>query len=303
VDPVVFRLAETYWTYGVVGQLAEAIKNLANPFVFLLVALSIVPVAMATRGKKPTSKQKNLNLTWLVLGGVGFFVAGMLPYVVVGRSVQLHGWATRNAVLIAVPVAMILVGLIFQIFKVALAKNWVRASMITLALLTLLFTAETIKFYLEWQLRAIKDYSVIENFKAETELTDRSSVFQVYDSFRVGGEPKYRPYEYFGMFALASPDKDRIGFEVNFYAYEDYFLTGNLEHEKLYDFWFPRLDKNGCQAEMRIEPAGPEIDAMYFLRYFYYRYLNPAELDIYLKTLTDVRFAPFESPYATNCAF
>lgn len=302
-DPVVFGLAETYWTYGFVGQLIESLKNLANPVALLLVVISVLLAAKANLKDQPAKKASKLNFTWLVLGGMAFFVAGILPYAVVGRSVQLHGWATRNAVLISVPVAMILTGLVFQAFKSVLAKHSLRASIVVLTILTLLFATETIKFYLDWQLRTIKDYSVIANFKAESDITDHTSVFLVYDDFRAGGEPKYRPYEYFGMFALAKPEKDRIGFDVNFYTYSDYFLTGNSEYEKLYDFWFPRLDKNGCQAEMHVERGEPEIDMLYFTRYFYYRYLDPAKLDSYLRTLTDLKFAPAQSPYATNCTF
>jgi hypothetical protein len=201
---------------------------------------------------------------------------------------------------------MLLVGLMWtavaKFGKGRAAKQLARITVFVVAAVVTLFTVETVKFYLNWQLRAIKDQSVIVNFEKQREITEGISIFQVFDNFRVGGETKYRPHEYFGMFALAMPDKEKIGFDVNYYSYEDYFLTGNEVHDRQLDFWYPNLDENGCQAEMHINVGAAEMEPLLFLRYFYYRYFKPDKLDSFLSTITKLEFAPFDSEYATNCS-
>jgi hypothetical protein len=300
LDPVVFDLAAVFVTKGVVGQIAESLSNLVNPFVLLIALLLAGLVAWGAATKRST-ETRYPNLLWFLLAGAGLFVCGVFPYVIVGRSLELHGWATRNAVLIAVPIAMVLVGVLFLGVRQWSNKRAQWLPLFVLSLLVVLFSAETIKFYANWQLRAIKDHSVVANFRDESEITEHTTVFFVYDNLRVGGESKYRLYEYFGMFALAKPDKERVGFDVNYYSYEEYLFSDNPSFEELFELWFPNLDRNGCQAEMYISQGSTPIDALTIPRYFYYRYFRIEKLDSFVKNVTELDFVAVDSPNATNC--
>ncbi|MDO8303739.1 MAG: hypothetical protein Q7T18_10900 [Sedimentisphaerales bacterium] len=150
-------------------------------------------------------------------------------------------------------------------------------------------------------MRAIKDHSVIANVARQSDLLADASIVYVYDNFRVGGETKYRPHEYFGMFAKAIPESERIGFDVSYYDYVSYFVNQDEVRSDLLEFWYPNLDIHGCQTEMHIAAGSADIDPTIFFRYFYYRYIHPDGLDEFLYTVTDLEFVPIDSDIATNC--
>lgn len=304
--PVLVDLTGRYFSEGILGQFAASLANLANPLVLVsVVGLSYLAVCgFSVKNGRQQTLQASLRPAQLILAGAVLFAAGVFPYVIVGRSTMLHGWATRNAVLIAVPIAILLVGaagaLLTRVRKIQ-TKTFAKAAVFAMFALALLFATESAKAYLSWQLRAIKDNSVIANVARQAADAQDVSVFYVYDSFRVGGETKYRPHEYFGMLAVAFPGSQKIGFDVNYYTYEEYFLNADEVTADLLDFWYPYLDFYGCQAELHIEKGSAAVDPGLFLKYFYYRYLDPQDLDIFLYTVTEVEIIPFESPLATNC--
>lgn len=304
--PVLFELTGNYLLFGVAGQLLESLANLANPLVLLLVAAIGWLAVWGFANKKRTQPWSGATLSpsQLVFAGAVLFAAGVIPYVIVGRSTMLHGWATRNAILIAVPIAIFLVGLAWGLGARAKKKQAQRVSKITVFVffaLTILFTLETANFYLFWQLRTIKDYSVIAHIARQAETLEDTSVLYVHDTFRVGGENRYRPHEYFGMLAAAIPGSEKIGFDVNYYTYEEYFLTSNESIVSLFELWYPHLDIHGCQAEMYIDAGTARLDPTIFLKYFYYKYLNSSRLGPFLLTVTSVDIIPIESALATNC--
>ena len=304
--PVLFDLTASYFTFGVAWQFLESLANLANPLVlFPVVAISwLAAWGFANKKHAQLFLGATLNPRQLLLGGAVLFAAGVFPYVIVGRATMLHGWATRNTILIAVPIAVLLAGLAQGLGVKGKKGQTQLVSKITvfvLFVLTLLFTVETAKFYLMWQLRAIKDHSVILHVSSQAESVEDTSIFYVHDSFRVGGENRYRPYEYFGMLAAAIPGSQKIGFDVNYYTYEEYFLNADEATAQLFELWFPDLDINGCQAEMHISAGSAQMNSMIFVRYFYYKYLNPNRLDSFLKTVTEVEIIPTESALATSC--
>lgn len=300
-----FPLAATYFENALIGQIGASIRNITSPVIGLIVFIGAFVFAKSMRVErtKESSTRKNLPLV-LLLGGFLLFLAGLVPYVAVGRSTQLEGWSTRNAILVALPISMMLVGVLSwfaQKEAQANAKKLSRIVVFILAALTLLFTAESVKYYLFWQLRAIKDNSVVSNLRfLQNEVSDTSVLF-VYDDIRVGGETKYRPHEYFGMFALAWPDKERIGIDVRYYTFEEYFLTGNDTTDDLLQFWYPHLDPFGCQAELHIELGPVDINPSLFTKYFYYRYIAREYLVDFLTTVTAIEIIPIDSTLATSC--
>ncbi len=304
--PILFELTGRYFSFGVAGQFLESLTNLTNPLVlFIVVAISwLAAWGFANKKRSQPWSEAALSPSQIVFAGAVLFAAGVFPYVIVGRSTMLHGWATRNAILIAVPIAISLVGLAWGLCARAKKKQAQWASKITVFVffaLTILFTVETAKFYLFWQLRTIKDYSVIAHVARQAETLEGTSVFYVHDSFRVGGENKYRPHEYFGMLAAAIPGSEKIGFDVNYYTYEEYFLTSDESIAARLELWYPHLDIYGCQAEMYIDTGTARLDPTIFLKYFYYKYLNPSRFEAFLLTVTSVDIIPIESALATNC--
>ena len=307
LDASIFPVIQSYFTYGLFGQMFASLANLINPIILsFVIGLSLIAAQHFMVGKPAQKSLGSKTTAWvLVLAGAAFFITGFFPYAVVGRKIMLHGWSTRNAILIAVPVAMMLFGLVWGLLLPSKARDKRKAAKIAafiLSVLILLFTVETVKYYLHWQLRAIKDYSVVVNIARQKDILAGTSIFLVYDTFRVGGEVKYRPHEYFGIFAKAIPDGEKIGFDVNYYTYEEYFLTDNEVLNDLLEFWYPALDVHGCQAEMHIQAGSVDMDPSIFFRYFYYRYLAPDGLEAFLATVTDVEFVPLDSDLATNCS-
>ncbi|MDO8303740.1 MAG: hypothetical protein Q7T18_10905 [Sedimentisphaerales bacterium] len=150
-DASVLPLIQAYFTNGLVGQILASLTNLINPVILgIAVAISLI---VATQFKADKATQKWIGLgkaAWVLLfSGAVFFVAGFLPYVVVGRSIGLQGWSTRNAVLIAVPVAMMLSGLVWgiiQYIKKIDKKNAVKTAVFIFSVLIILFTVETVEF-------------------------------------------------------------------------------------------------------------------------------------------------------------
>ena len=307
LDRSIFPLAGRFIANSLFGQVFESLKNLANPVILVIIGLFAVVMYFSY---KPPEKDERLlrrkkTIFGLFLLGLTFFFTGMVPYILVGRSTMLHGWSTRNAVLIAVPTALIIVSFLLIIFPFQFAKKRPKAFpkilMVVLSSLVILFTTETAKFYLGWQLRAIKDNSVIANFARGASTLDDTTIFFVYDKFRVGGESKYRPHEYYGMFERAFPGRGQIGFDVNYYTYEEYFLGRSDVRKEQLELWYPNLDPYGCQAEMHIEAGSIEFNTWLFPKYFYYRYINGSGLERFLQDVTTLRFVPIDSTLATNC--
>jgi hypothetical protein len=224
----------------------------------------------------------------LIVFAMVVLVCAILPYVAVRRVPSLTGWDTRHALLIGLPVAMITVALASA--SAGAVRNGRAASRAILACATVLLAAATIRQYLEWQARWVRDRSVMVH------LADlphpAASVIWIDDSYRFGGEPYYRFYEWSSMFKSVWGSERIIGLDTRFPPYrENFLLNGRPSFNKL--MLLSEFNPDGCQATLVIRPSRRPLSAAALTgAYFRVRFLQPERLDAFLRDVTDVEITP-----------
>ena len=131
---------------GPVSILITSFTRLQYLPVLLTIAVLGVGMLIAwifRNGQARTPDPRRLSFLETVLLAVFWMLCGILPYVVVGQGGRFddHGWATKNTILMALPVALLLTrltdwkNLYAKITRVILVLVFSLASLVTLALL------------------------------------------------------------------------------------------------------------------------------------------------------------------------
>ncbi len=206
------------------GSALEAFSFIDNAFFggfiyplvdsFLISPIFIVPAAiMAILGARliarldtRTSSGATRHSAWLLLvAGIVFFVAGVFPYLAVGKVPAAEDWDSRHELLTPLGAAFMLVALP----RLALKK---RGQNLVHALLVVLFTAGAIHTWVAFQKDWYKQVALIEHFRVTPEI-ERGTHFLIDDrtaDLDANGR-RYRPYEYSGLFQAAFGDLKREG--------------------------------------------------------------------------------------------
>lgn len=310
---------------AVYAQLKTALGYLFNytytphwPTLFLLVAAAVVALlwirsvfrndSIQSLGEKGKSHMVNGKGKWyaVLFFGIGLLALAIFPYAAVGKAASVHGYSTRHALLIALPMAIILVSatrLLFGGKKHYMSK----LGLFLMTILLVAFTVSSVANYISWQARWVKDRSVMVNL-AELENAEGISVFRIDDQYQLpAGVGDYLFYEWPRMFKCVWGDESRIGLEtLNITNFLDNYEEGwgkYSERMHLSDF-----DPAGCQAILAIRP-GPESTGsirkasirLSFL-YFYYKFFSSEDrLTEFLHGVTNVTVQPISDPYAVNC--
>jgi len=283
---------------AVYAQLSNALKNLLNyPVFVLLILLGLLWACSTPLSGSIRFLDKKVKSYALLLFGFVLLALAIFPYAVVDKAPSAQGWETRHALLVALPVAIILVA----ITRLALGDKTGSISRLGLFFLTILllaFTLSSINNYLSWQARWVKDQSIMENLST-LENTENVSVFWVDDQFQVGGEETYRFYEWSSIFKSVWGDESRIGLDQR--AYTPDFLTQGLRYfndrYNLSDF-----DPAGCQAILTIR-RGPDSssNAGMSMRYLFCKFFCKDSLAHFLHGVTDLQVEPISTPEAVSC--
>lgn len=205
---------------------------------------------------------------------------------------------TRHALLVALPMAVILV----TVVHLSLADKtgaMSKAGACFLIALVLAFTLSTIRNYVSWQARWVKDRSVMANLAGLNSTADGISVFWVDDQSQIGTEEHCRFYEWAFIFKIVRGDESRIGLDQKYYT-PDLLRSGlryfNRRHN-LYDF-----DPAGCQAILTIRRGFLSYSNTGLVaRYLFYRFFHKDKLDEFLTGVTDVHVQSILAPGAVNC--
>jgi hypothetical protein len=195
----------------------------------------------------------------LVLFGCGLvgFTLGSLPYVLVGDS-PADGWRGRHALLIALPMAMVIVGALAALSATGTLPAQV--AKVVIILISVGYAVSTVNIYIAWEYRAIKDQAVMSKLATDP-IGRSSSVFWIDDQFPASPESHYRFYEWSAMFWRVYGDESRIGFDT---AYYDHDALQSFVPYYTASYDLGTFNPRGCQANMSIRP-GPAADNPYRL--------------------------------------
>jgi hypothetical protein len=277
---------------GIYRQFNRALVELiSQPGLWLFVFLGALAWYAKVKGDKVHSAETSETLAkpqFLLGYGVLLMGLGMFPYVAVGSGPTLTGWNTRHSLLLALPIALIIVALARHLFRRP-EGGLSRVGWMFLTTLLLAFSLATVSSYIDWQARWVKDRSVMVNL-ARLDRAEKYSIYLVNDQYVLGGENYYNFYEWSSIFKKVWGDGTRIGFDQSYYTpqlLEDYkkYFTGRYN---LSDF-----DPAGCQATLTIRQGIFAYSAFSLVvRYFYYKFLRLQRMDDFLIKVTEVEILP-----------
>jgi|GEM_PF-3022007 hypothetical protein len=194
----------------------------------------------------PHSKRATIIL---ILFGLAVFICAIAPYVLVSKGPRAHGYTTRHALLIAIPIGILIVGSL----RILLQKEW--GKWITSILLSTALTGSVIAHwtvYIRWQERWIKDYSLITYFEDHPELK-KIGTYILDDQFPVTSET-YRYYEWSAMVRQAWGVPGYLVME----EHESFEVIAEIgEFHPRWKEWY-HLDgypRAPCEAMLKIEPG------------------------------------------------
>lgn len=285
---------------GVYKQFNTALVELnRQPGLWLFVLLAVSVWYAKFKGDMVHSSETSETLVKphsLLAYGFLLMGLGMFPYIVVGLSPSLAGWGTRHSLLLALPIALIIVALARLLFRSS-EGNLSRIGWMFLTTLLLAFSIATVSSYIGWQARWVKDRSVMVNL-TRLDGAKYYSVYWVNDQYRLGGENNYRFYEWSSIFKKVWGDETRIGFDQR---YPD---SKMLEDNKTYFnkcYNLKNFDPAGCQVLLAIRQGVLDGSAFSLVgRYYYYKFLRPQQMDDFLIKVTDIQIQPLSSPMAAN---
>jgi hypothetical protein len=284
--------------YAIIGQLFDSLKAIIEHPVLALLLLTVIQLIyplFKNGSTKPSAGSANSHV--MIGFGLVLLGLGMFPYVVVGLWPTQHGFSTRHALLVALPVAIIIVGLL-RLIALAKRASFSRLIFTGVMLPVMAFTLATIDNHISWQARWIKDRSIILNLKL-LEGARSKSVFWIDDPLPKAGEDFYRFFEWSSMFKAAWGEESHVGFDQKFYP-PDSLSTNRKYFSSRYNL--STLDPEGCQVLLKIR-GGPlaASDQQLVSSYMFYRFLHPDQLDDYLRKVTALEMQPVTTGQAPHC--
>lgn len=289
-----------YFYTGTIALIKNGLQLSLDPPFFLL--LIIIYGFRQAQNKSFISSLK--WATKILLFGFITLILATLPYIAVGRVLipnNIFSYFMRYFLLYPLPIA---IGCIA--FSRLLSKY-------TLSIVLLAFIYTNIDFYFAYQARFVKDLSVKQNILEENKL-NRFSIIRVIDQYPIDN----RFPAYFGQDAL---------FEKT--AYFRWLLNGDkfpialsfvdgqiLDPENIIVLWvksspivkeyinYHQLNTLGCYGQLVISKtdyAQTLTTAGTSLRYWYYRFLRPDQLNTWVSTLSFIQLKKIEMPEATAC--
>ncbi len=295
----IFRNLIIFIKNSVFGQLVNATEVVSNNIAITIFGILIILLVISRR--KPLLEENNLsNPLIFLLYGFLIFILGILPYILTGLSPSVYGWSTRHNLLISLPLAFIIIGLIRLFFDHKNNFNsFSNMSLFFILFIIFSFSLTMISNHLNWHIRWIKDSSVMINL-SKINGAENYSIFLVDDQFIIDKiDNNYRFYEYSSMFENIWGDETRIGlnkndkFSKNITKYNRYFTKSyNLSEFNPY----------GCQALLIITPGyKPSSKLSFFTQYLYFKYIKPDNLQDFMVDVTRIEIHHIDTPESIDC--
>ena len=274
---------------GVYGQFELAFESAV---LLLVAALVFIWIAKAIkRGNNPCF-MADANRFLLIAYGFLLLLLTVFPFVVTGRGPTLHGWDTRHALIMGLPIAVMAVGLLRATFHRA-GPELCRAVRAVMFVLVLAFIVSGINNYLALQARWIKDTSIMANLSKMDEFKPYS-IFVVKDRFLLPRvENRYRIYEWSSFFEKVWGGESRIGVEPHM---SGDWLIENAEQFSVSRLKLSELDvSKGRRASLIIERGSQaNSNAIMSARYFLKRFVRKSTLADFVEGVVKIDLAPIE---------
>lgn len=280
-----FYSAMSFLQNGVIAQVNAAFGLLIDSPIALLGCAAVLVWFYRDYETRPFSLR-------LVGFGVVLLGLGMLPYITLNFYPLEEGWETRHALLLGLPMAVLCVGLARLIPR--------KLSTVLLALLVIVFSLLTLHRSLGWQVRWIKDRSIVYDLQQQPEAQD-ISLFWVDDQHPLGNNVPYVRHEWTSIMRMAWGGDTRIGLPASYEptsALYDPAMSARFEEEYSGD-----LNRQGCQAILEVRPgSGPNTfnnNLGLTFRYFVFKLIGG--MDDYLNNLTTATVRRIAAPTALDC--
>ena len=273
---------------------------LQQPIVWLLCLLFVYRLYSVRREGlasffTPATSAKSVLTFGACLLGLGLF-----PYIAVGKPPSSVGWESRHALLVALPVALLVIGMLRLLFADTKGRLTQPGAML-LATLLCGGTLSTIQMYLLWQARWIKDRSIIVNLRRLPDAA-KYSLYEIDDQFPVSNEPHYDIWEWAGIFKAAWGGESRAGLDKYSYMYDRAkdLQTGAYLYDK--HLMLAEFDLNGLRARLRIQAGNTDSPENLCLHYFSHRFFRRGEVENFLSGVTRLEVQPIAQPSGSATA-
>jgi len=290
---------------AIYGQLNDALETMLQQLALaLLLLMAVYGAYRAFKMDSVPSSDSRLSPYTLLTFGLVLLVLGILPYVVVGLGPARHGFETRHALLVGLPMALILTGTVRLVFSQG-ETGLPKTALVVLATLVVAFSMTVVDNYFAWQARWVKDRSIMVNLSPLSEFK-RMSIFWVDDQFQFQGAPGYAFYDWSSIFKQMWGGESRVGLNQQFSMLEALadVVRADFSRSRILElFNISDLDPAGCQAILSISRgrlASPDAWKL-ALHYLFLKLLKPEEMTQFLEGITRVHVEPISVPEAVNC--
>jgi hypothetical protein len=265
----------------VIDQLADLwsfVRHDTAFFALLLVyaALAFAGIAIGIR-RFPTRRPTGKQLLGILVGAAVLFAAGVFPYAIVGKFMQINSYNDRHAILAMLPVA---IGIV-MVLRFALRSD--RAFRIAGLILLVLCCVLQVRNYVLWQNRYVKYLAIAENLKGQEDRLQSIIVFD--DQAELGERELLRGYEANWILKQAFQDERHIGFDAKLINKAAFDHARNDLERNVYMFQDAQFGPNSTRIDVLRET--PLTEPMIYCKY----YLSGAdERNAFLKSLVKLKF-------------
>jgi hypothetical protein len=258
--------------------------------------------------------------TAVFLTGLLLLLLTAFPFVAVGKQPTLYGFDSRLMLLVGLPVALLLLVGLRLLFGNEQGRLH-RAGGLLALLLLLGFALAHMESYFAWQARWVRDQSIRLHL-ADLPLQPDQSIIYFADEdvlYRRDGRidevsqaisRRFFPDWTIMLRQVYGPTPGRLGMDAVYLepTYHYYHWLMGLRQRTLDPgedvLFLSQIDPAGCRAIITIQltPYAQEMSKLGLARrYWQHRFWQPAELDGFLRSLTQLHLEPLAAPLATNC--
>ena len=263
---------------------------------YLLSLLVYFPPKFIFTSKSNTSRLMGYGLFLLFLGS--------FPYIAIGQSFGSYGWATKNSLLIALPMSIVLIAILRLLF---FNSGSIRSRFVFPVIIFIIcgFSADYLKTYVNWQALAVKEHSVFYNLSKMKGAEDYT-VIEIQNEFIIPETIDYYPtvvWTY--QLGHAFGDLKRFAFQTRPGASKTFGgppKIGQLYTQKellemieatTVSYALNEIDLTGKQGILTIRHGferGSRLNLAF--KYWYYRFIEPRVLPSFLAKITSLELKP-----------
>lgn len=280
------------------AQFQEVFLNLHHGTV-LAACVFVAGVLLFIRSGK-SDDDGGWKRTWPpLLSGAILFCGATFPYIASSRGFSIGLNGDRMNFLYSFPLALFMVGVSSALFP---RGAW-RIARSILGVMVFLFTLQTVKRYVNWQLRAVKDEAVMLAIE-ESGALEKATIFGVRDhiSFKDRWDDRYAYILHQPTFMMAG-----MGGSMRWLGIPENLAESPRVHPPaeaaafidLYklSYYARGVDLNGKQGTLHIQPGAAFNDSLrMFSDYCYFKFLQPSGFKPFLREVVVLTFSVPSTP-------